>query len=97
MRCPYCDSKEVIRSRRRNVLERYVVTIFMYFPFRCTACKRRFFRRHTVAILPEGSVRRRVVMWAVLFGVAITAFLAISITTSRNPEKQPQFKMNKIR
>jgi hypothetical protein len=97
MRCPHCDSKEVVRSRRRNFFERNIVAMFMYLPFRCTACKHRFFRRQSIQLFPEGSKRRSVAMWLALLVVAITAFIAISVTTSRGPERSPQFKFNRGR
>ena len=41
-RCPKCASKEIQRSRRRNILERAIGPVAL--PWRCNVCYVRFFR-----------------------------------------------------
>jgi hypothetical protein len=41
MQCPSCESPDVRRSRRRW-FER-PISVFGLFPFRCSACRARFF------------------------------------------------------
>jgi C4-type Zn-finger protein len=43
MRCPRCSSKDVRRSRRRNLLERIASVLIK--PYRCDNCDYRFFSR----------------------------------------------------
>jgi hypothetical protein len=60
--CPDCGSDVGFRSRRRNLLERYVLPLFLLQPVRCGECFRRDYRlvfthvRHrlsdTVRLLP---------------------------------------------
>ncbi len=50
--CPYCQSDELLRSHRRNLIESAMS--FLLLPWRCYDCNRRFFRpswihRHTHA------------------------------------------------
>jgi hypothetical protein len=40
-RCPDCGGFEGYRSRRRNLLEKYIFPIFMLQPVRCMNCYRR--------------------------------------------------------
>lgn len=39
--CPDCGGSEGYRSRRRNVLEKYLLPVFMLQPARCMSCYRR--------------------------------------------------------
>ena len=39
--CPDCGGFEGCRSRRRNLLEKYVLPLFMLRPVRCVNCYRR--------------------------------------------------------
>lgn len=39
--CPDCGGFEGYRSRRRNLLEKYVLPIMMLQPVRCVSCYRR--------------------------------------------------------
>lgn len=41
-RCPKCASKEIQRSRRRNMFERAISSVML--PWRCNVCYARFFR-----------------------------------------------------
>ena len=41
--CPHCGSDEVYRSRARGIIERHVVRVLRFFPYRCFACDRRFY------------------------------------------------------
>jgi hypothetical protein len=41
-RCPKCRSKEIMRSHRRNPLER-ALSVFVL-PWRCSCCYARFYR-----------------------------------------------------
>lgn len=41
-RCPKCGSKEIQRSRRKNILE--LTFGFLVLPWRCTVCYVRFYR-----------------------------------------------------
>ena len=41
-RCPKCGSKDLMRSRRRNFIERGLSNVML--PFRCRRCYSRFFR-----------------------------------------------------
>lgn len=40
--CPECGDFEIMRSRRRNVLERLISSVGLY-PHRCVACGHRFY------------------------------------------------------
>jgi hypothetical protein len=39
--CPECGGSEGYRSRRRNLLEKYVLPLMMLQPVRCMSCYRR--------------------------------------------------------
>jgi DNA-directed RNA polymerase subunit RPC12/RpoP len=41
--CPSCGSREVTRSHRRGIAERYVLPTVRIRPYRCAACDRRFY------------------------------------------------------
>lgn len=43
LQCPRCASSDLMRSRRRNAVERALST--MFFPYRCGRCGARFWRR----------------------------------------------------
>jgi hypothetical protein len=50
--CPDCGGLDGSRSRRRNLLEKYILPVFMLQPVRCMSC----YRRTNVSIfkhLPE--------------------------------------------
>ncbi|MBZ5680000.1 MAG: hypothetical protein LAO24_07835 [Acidobacteriia bacterium] len=42
--CPECGSKVGFRSRRRTLLERFILPIFLLQPVRCGECFRRDYR-----------------------------------------------------
>jgi hypothetical protein len=39
--CPDCGGSEGYRSRRRNLLEKYLLPVFLLQPVRCVTCYRR--------------------------------------------------------
>lgn len=39
--CPDCGGSEGYRSRRRNLLEKYILPLMMLQPVRCMSCYRR--------------------------------------------------------
>jgi hypothetical protein len=39
--CPDCGGSEGYRSRRRNLIEKYILPLMMLQPVRCTSCYRR--------------------------------------------------------
>ncbi len=41
--CPKCGSLNVHRSRHRTSIERCVLRLFRSLPYRCNACRRRFY------------------------------------------------------
>lgn len=41
--CPTCGGAELRRSHRRGVIERYVLGLFGFRPFRCEGCHARFY------------------------------------------------------
>jgi hypothetical protein len=41
--CPSCRGDEVVRSRTRNLLERFFKYVLRTVPYRCLQCGRRFF------------------------------------------------------
>src|ERR1044071_10474287 len=43
MNCPSCDSQQIHRSRRKELLESSLFTLLFIRPFRCTLCDHRFF------------------------------------------------------
>jgi hypothetical protein len=43
-RCPKCGSADLVRSRRRNFLERAISEVVL--PYRCEYCHVRFYRIH---------------------------------------------------
>ncbi len=40
--CPRCQVKAACRSRRRGMIERWVLPRFSIYPFRCARCGNRF-------------------------------------------------------
>jgi len=40
--CPECGSTEISRSRRRGLLEHYVLRVLQIHPYRCLSCSHRF-------------------------------------------------------
>jgi hypothetical protein len=46
-RCPKCGSADLVRSRRRNFLERAISEVVL--PYRCEYCHVRFYRIHDPA------------------------------------------------
>ncbi len=42
-RCPYCGSRQVLRSKRRNILEHLILPLALLRPFRCRECTARHF------------------------------------------------------
>ncbi len=43
--CVVCARGKLRRSERRGILERIVYSLFGYYPWRCTYCRRRTFFR----------------------------------------------------
>jgi hypothetical protein len=55
--CTSCGSGQVLRSRRRGLLEWFILPLLLLRPFRCSLCNDRhygFFFRKRVASPPEG-------------------------------------------
>lgn len=50
-RCPKCGSKEIQRSRRKNLIE--VALGFLFLPWRCTVCFIRFYRPRWMKAAPR--------------------------------------------
>jgi DNA-directed RNA polymerase subunit RPC12/RpoP len=40
-RCPFCGSSEVLRSKRRTVIEFLILPLVLLRPFRCQKCSAR--------------------------------------------------------
>lgn len=36
--CPYCRSRDIRRSRRRGLMEKYVLPLILLRPYRCMQC-----------------------------------------------------------
>jgi hypothetical protein len=54
-RCPLCGSEEVLRSRRRGLIELFFVPLFLLRPYRCRQCSARhlgFILRPRVVAIP---------------------------------------------
>jgi hypothetical protein len=45
MKCPRCQYYGVERSKRRGFLEKRIMSLFGYYPWRCAGCSNRFFLR----------------------------------------------------
>jgi hypothetical protein len=45
--CPCCRGKEVYRSHRRGIVERYVLRAVQVRPYRCAACDNRFYKQES--------------------------------------------------
>lgn len=58
MNCPRCQSPRVRRSKRRGVVEKAFLTLLLVRPFRCLACRHRFFRS---LLNPNASTTRTVI------------------------------------
>jgi hypothetical protein len=43
--CPNCTSDKIVRSRRRGFFERSILSFTRWRPFRCAACKHRYYQR----------------------------------------------------
>ena len=41
--CPQCHSLDVHRSRRRGLVERFLLALIFKRPFRCNKCKARYY------------------------------------------------------
>ena len=52
--CPNCDSARIHQSKRRGIVERVILAVLFFRPFRCERCDERFFR-WSVATSPNGS------------------------------------------
>ena len=53
--CPDCGGSEAYRSRRRNILEKYIEPFFLLKPVRCANC----FRRTTVSMFVPAREREQ--------------------------------------
>lgn len=75
--CPFCESKHLRRSRRRNLLERVVLRLVSVRPYRCLDCNRRFYDRVQPGLAarsdysPEVSTHWGTVTLAVLLAVPL--------------------------
>jgi hypothetical protein len=45
--CPRCGSKQVRRSHRRGMIERFISKVLPIAPYRCAGCDHRFTGRTT--------------------------------------------------
>jgi hypothetical protein len=43
IRCPSCDSHRIHQSRRKGLLEKWLLAMIFVRPFRCERCDLRFF------------------------------------------------------
>ncbi len=46
--CPKCGTFAVRRSRRRGPIERWILGLFGSLPYRCQACRRRFYGKNPI-------------------------------------------------
>jgi predicted Zn-ribbon and HTH transcriptional regulator len=54
MNCPQCHSKRIRRSRRKGVIERWILAMLFVRPYRCGSCDLRFFR-WSITVNPNSS------------------------------------------
>lgn len=81
MTCPDCGATKVHRSRRRGFFEQVILGTIGVYPYRCSACKKRFMkvndptkaRRRNIWTDPPGWVS------ALLWGLVATAIALIIV------------------
>lgn len=43
--CPLCHSKRIHQSKRKGIIEQFILAMILVRPYRCEKCDYRFFRR----------------------------------------------------
>ena len=59
--CPKCKSKRSSRIKRAGLLQRYLLQLFGYFPWRCNACGTRYIVRSRGSSRTQGGAETAVI------------------------------------